>query len=215
MSGRHHTRTTRGGTRLTCILDEIDALALEDTQWKNLIKSARGTSLDPGRNVNAKRALNRRIATVAPGRLRLKLTSMCAHKGVWLVLTEPAKLSTTCNKCGKSNPKNRKTQTEFRCTRCNHIDNADANAAKNHRERGRNTMWKRLHNANQRHNERMTTGGHGCPLRPLRRNPEQAHGRAGTNPTNQRAETGGVKPPTRPVGPARGRDAMLPTDEQE
>ena len=27
------------------------------------------------------------------------------------------------------------------------------------RERGRNTMWKRLHSANQRHNERMTTGG--------------------------------------------------------
>ena len=144
---------------LACILDEIDALALEDTQWENLIKSARGTSLDPGRNVNAKRALNRRIAAVAPGRLRLKLTSMCAHKGVWLVLTEPAKSSTTCNKCGKSDPKNRKTQAEFRCTRCNHTDNADANAAKNHRERGRNTMWKRLHSANQRHNERMTTGG--------------------------------------------------------
>ena len=144
---------------LARILDNIDALALEDTQWENLVKSARGTSLDPGKNVAAKRALNRRIAAIAPGHLRVKLQSMCARRGVWLVLTNPAKSSITCNECKHVDGKSRPKQADFQCTACRHTDHADANAAKNHRDRGQELLWKRLHAANKRHTEKMEKEG--------------------------------------------------------
>ena len=39
--------------------------------------------------------------------------------------------SITCNKCGHYDKENRKTQTEFKCTACQHTNNADLNAAAN------------------------------------------------------------------------------------
>ena len=141
------------------LLDQIDAIGYEDTQWKNLIASAKGTSLCPGTNVAAKRALNRRIAAVAPGRMRLKLASMCAKRGVWLDMTKPAYSSTTCNQCGKTSKKNRPSQTVFKCIECGHEDHADANGAKNHRETGRSSVWKRLHRQNERFDEKAAHGG--------------------------------------------------------
>ena len=149
------------------LLDHIDAIGYEHTQWKNLIASAKGTSLFPGTNVAAKRALNRRIAAVAPGRMRLKLASMCAKRGVWLDMTKPAHSSTTCNQCGKTSKKNRPSQAAFKCIECGHEDHADANGAKNHRETGRSAVWKRLHRQNERFDEKCEKRGDtGVPSAP-------------------------------------------------
>ena len=68
-------------------LDRVCALGLEDAERTNLLACARGTALDPGRNVSAKRALNRRFPAVAPARIRRRLSSVCAQRGVWLVMT--------------------------------------------------------------------------------------------------------------------------------
>ena len=37
-----------------------------------------------------------------------------------------------CPECGHSSPENRKTQARFRCRECQHTENGDANAARNH-----------------------------------------------------------------------------------
>ena len=190
------------------LLDDICGLGLEDTEWKNLMASARGMSLDPGTNVAAKRALNRRIGAVAPGRLRLKLASMCARRGVWLVLTPAAGSSITCHACGKRSAKNRPSQSVFKCIACGRTDHADANAAKNHRDNGRSRAWRRIEQANVRFNQKTVTGG-------ARVSPPPPGGKSGadacTHNNNNSArlcvEQGGAEAPTDPVVTARGRHA--------
>lgn len=44
--------------------------------------------------------------------------------------------SQTCNECGVKDAKSRLSQSEFVCTSCGHISNADVNAAKNIKEKG-------------------------------------------------------------------------------
>jgi putative transposase len=48
-----------------------------------------------------------------------------------VVKVNPAYTSQTCNKCGYISKENRKTQSIFKCVKCNHFDNADLNASFN------------------------------------------------------------------------------------
>ena len=170
--------------------------------------SARGTSLDPGTNVAAKRALNRRIGAVAPERLKLKLASMCAKRGVWLVLTPAAGSGITCHACGKRSAKNGPSQSVFKCIACGHTDHADANGAKNHRDNGRSRAWKRIEQANVCFNQKTVTGG-------ARVSPPPPGGKSGadacTHNNNSsarpRVEEGGAEAPTDPAVTARSRHA--------
>ena len=52
--------------------------------------------------------------------------------------------SQTCNACSYRHPNNRKSQAAFRCGSCGHVDNADANAARNVRDRGVATIRARM-----------------------------------------------------------------------
>ena len=59
-----------------------------------------------------------------------------AHKyQINISFIHPEYTSQTCNRCGSISRKNRKTQEEFRCIECGHIDNADFNSACNIRDR--------------------------------------------------------------------------------
>ena len=51
--------------------------------------------------------------------------------GVQTVKVNPKNTSRTCSKCGDCRKSNRKSQAVFKCRSCNHIVNADLNAARN------------------------------------------------------------------------------------
>ena len=51
--------------------------------------------------------------------------------GVLVYLVDPRNTSRQCSKCGYTDKKNRKSQSEFICLECEHTENADINAAKN------------------------------------------------------------------------------------
>ena len=53
-----------------------------------------------------------------------------------VVAIDPKYTSQTCNVCGAIDSKSRVSQSEFVCTKCGHISNADENAAKNIRSKG-------------------------------------------------------------------------------
>lgn len=53
-----------------------------------------------------------------------------------VIRVNPKYTSQTCFECGMVDSKSRLTQSEFVCTNCGHISNADVNAAKNIKRRG-------------------------------------------------------------------------------
>ena len=101
---------------------------LEDLNTRGMTRSAKGTSEAPGKNVKAKRGLNRSILGSGWGQLELAL-SYKMRDGV--VKVDPAYTSQACSACGAIDKASRVTQSKFVCTSCGHRDNADLNAALN------------------------------------------------------------------------------------
>lgn len=70
-----------------------------------------------------------------------QLGSFIAYKakraGVPLVFVDPRDTSRQCAECGHIDKKNRSDQAAFLCVSCGHTTNADVNAARNIRQRGR------------------------------------------------------------------------------
>jgi len=68
-----------------------------------------------------------------------QLRSFVAYKavrdGIPVVLVEAAYTSQECSVCHHIDRRNRKSQSEFVCLRCGHVDHADCNGAKNVRNR--------------------------------------------------------------------------------
>ncbi len=48
-----------------------------------------------------------------------------------VILIDPKYTSQTCNECGAKDKRSRISQSEYCCTSCGHVSNADVNAAKN------------------------------------------------------------------------------------
>ena len=57
------------------------------------------------------------------------------EKGIEIVYVSPRYTSQRCNKCGNIDKKNRKSQSQFCCKKCNFKLNADLNAARNIRDK--------------------------------------------------------------------------------
>ena len=106
-------------------------VCVEDLNLKGMTKSAKGTIENPGKNVAAKRGLNREVRRLGLGLLVNFLEYKCEKYGSTLVKVDPRFTSQTCNECGCISRKNRKNQAKFRCIECGHTDNADKNAARN------------------------------------------------------------------------------------
>ncbi len=68
--------------------------------------------------------------------LRTFLTYKAQLAGVDVIAVCPRNTSRTCVECGHCAKENRKSQSEFVCVGCNHVANADINAARNIRVRG-------------------------------------------------------------------------------
>ncbi len=113
-----------------------DFIAVEDLDIPNMIRSARGTEEAPGKNVSAKRRLNRSILERGWGATLTQLEYKAERAGIRFVRVDPRHTSQACNRCGSVSPDNRKKQAEFRCVECGHRDHADVNAARNILRRG-------------------------------------------------------------------------------
>jgi putative transposase len=77
----------------------------------------------------------RRLHAWSFDQLRTFLEYKAEAKGCRIVVIDPRYTSQRCNACGHIEPANRRTQSEFKCCRCGHRQNADLNGAKNVRDK--------------------------------------------------------------------------------
>jgi transposase len=112
----------------TDIARKFDVIRVEDLQIRNMIRSARGTREDPGRNVRAKAGLNRGILLSGWGLLVPRLEDKARGR---VERVKPHFTSQRCSACGQVDGKSRESQAAFRCTACGYPCHADVNAAKN------------------------------------------------------------------------------------
>ncbi|MFZ3493881.1 RNA-guided endonuclease InsQ/TnpB family protein [Streptomyces sp. 5.8] len=122
---QHLTTTTIARTYGTIV---VEALAIT-----NMVKSARGTVDQPGRNVAQKSGLNRSISGEAWGRTVTMLTYKTARNGGTLYKVPASGTSQRCSECGLTTPGSRESQAVFVCKNpdCGWSGNADHNAARN------------------------------------------------------------------------------------
>jgi putative transposase len=112
----------------TAIARRFDLIRVEALQIPGMIRSAKGTVADPGRNVRAKAGLNRGILRSGWGLLVHRLADKAPGR---VEKVNPAFTSQRCSACGQVDPKSRESQAVFRCTACGYAANADVNAAIN------------------------------------------------------------------------------------
>ena len=106
-------------------------VCVEDLQVANMSRSASGTVEAPGKQVSAKRGLNRAILDQGWFELRRQLGYKLAWAGGQLVAVAPQHTSQRCSACGHVSGENRRSQSRFCCVACGHTQNADLNAAMN------------------------------------------------------------------------------------
>ena len=125
-------------------LGHNDLIAMEDLQVDQMTGSAQGTVEKPGRNVRQKAGLNRSILQQGWGEILTMLEYKAESAGIPTVRVNAQATSITCAACGHRDTKSRKSQALFRCTNCQHEDNADHNASVNIGDRGLLYFQKRL-----------------------------------------------------------------------
>jgi putative transposase len=106
-------------------------IVVEKLRVKNMTKSARGTTEEPGTNVRQKAGLNRAILRQGWSEFKRQLKYKCEWRGGRYKEVEAAYTSQSCSACHYVSASNRKEQAAFVCERCGHAENADQNAAKN------------------------------------------------------------------------------------
>jgi transposase len=112
----------------TDLARRFDLICVEDLDVRAMTRTASGTLLRPGRNVQQKAALNRGILASGWG----KLVDRLEHKAPGRVQqVAAAYTSQTCNACGQIARESRESQPNFRCVACGHQAHADVNAARN------------------------------------------------------------------------------------
>ncbi|MFD8087799.1 RNA-guided endonuclease InsQ/TnpB family protein [Kitasatospora sp. NPDC059722] len=117
----------------TAIARAYGTVVVEALTITNMVKSAKGTIEEPGKNVARKSGLNRSISGEAWGRTVTMLTYKTAQYGGILVKVPSAGTSRRCSACGHTTPGSRESQAVFACKNpdCGWSGNADHNAARN------------------------------------------------------------------------------------
>jgi putative transposase len=106
-------------------------IVVEALKVQNMMRSAKGTARNPGRNVKAKSGLNYSISDVGWGEIYRQLGYKSAWRGGVLLKVNPRNTSRMCRKCGHTSAENRRTQALFVCVECGHSEHADTHASKN------------------------------------------------------------------------------------
>ncbi len=124
------------------IVARYGVIALEDLNLANMTASAKGTKESPGKGVAQKKGLNRSLQDAALARLAYWICVKAEEAGrrVWKV--NPRDSSKECVACGHAEAANR-CRTRFTCTKCEHEEHADVNAAQVITARGQvaETSW--------------------------------------------------------------------------
>ena len=115
---------------------ENQTVVVEDLKIKNMTKSAKGTVETSGKMVKQKAGLNRVITQQSWGMFFEMLQYKLARNGGELLKVDPRFTSQTCPKCEHVSKENRLSQAEFKCQKCNYINNADIVGALNVLARG-------------------------------------------------------------------------------
>ena len=117
----------------TKIADMYGTVVVEALTITNMVRSAKGTIEEPGKNVAQKSGLNRSISGEAWGRTVTMLTYKRTSRGGALVKVPAPGTSRRCSECGFTTPGSRETQALFVCKNpdCGWTGNADHNAARN------------------------------------------------------------------------------------
>ncbi|HET9970571.1 MAG TPA: transposase [Streptosporangiaceae bacterium] len=112
----------------TDIARRFDLIRVENLRIKNMIRSAKGARVTPGRGVRPKAGLNREILRSGWGLLVRRLEEKAPGQ---VEKVNAAFTSQRCSACGQVDPKSRESQAVFRCTSCGYACHADVNAAIN------------------------------------------------------------------------------------
>jgi putative transposase len=112
----------------TDIAKRFDVIRVEDLRIGNMTRSARGTVVEPGRNVRQKTGLNRGILAQGWGLMVRRLEDKASGR---VEKVCPAYTSQRCSACGHAAVGSRESQALFRCVACGYTLNADVNAARN------------------------------------------------------------------------------------
>jgi putative transposase len=111
------------------IVNDYDGIAVEALVIRNMLRSAKGTVEEPGRNVAAKSGLNRSIADAGWGTLVRLIREKAESAGRVVVSVDPKNTSRCCAQCGHIAADSR-DGVRFACVKCGHRDHADVNAAR-------------------------------------------------------------------------------------
>ncbi|MGI5486342.1 RNA-guided endonuclease InsQ/TnpB family protein [Microtetraspora malaysiensis] len=116
----------------TELADTFSVVVVEDLKITNMVRSAKGTIEQPGRNVRQKAGLNRAIAGEAWGRTVTLLEYKTRDRGGLVVKVPAPSTSQTCHQCGHRDAACR-DGTRFSCANpaCGWTGHADTNAAIN------------------------------------------------------------------------------------
>ena len=107
----------------------VTVVGIEKTNTIHMMSSAAGTKTYPGRNVAAKRGLNRSLSNARYGGIRKDMQRAAAKHGVLCVEVAAAYTSQVCHKCGSRVA--RESQSSYWCATCGIVGHADLLAARN------------------------------------------------------------------------------------
>ena len=120
----------------TTISQNHALVCIEDLQVRNMSKSSKGNSEQPGKMVKQKSGLNRAILDQGWGEFRRQLAYKVVWHGGMLLAVPPHHTSQTCPACDHVSKDNRQTQAKFLCVDCGYENHADVVGAINILERG-------------------------------------------------------------------------------
>ena len=120
----------------TTISQNHALVCIEDLQVRNMSKSSKGNSEQPGKMVKQKSGLNRSILDQGWGEFRRQLAYKVVWHGGMLLAVPPHHTSQTCPACDHVSKDNRQTQAKFLCVDCGYENHADVVGAINILERG-------------------------------------------------------------------------------
>ena len=109
------------------IADTYGTAVIEKLHAKGMTASARGTVMNPGKQVSQKAGLNRSILATGWHGFKQKL----GYKAAGVIEVRAAYTSQKCSACGHVSKNSRRSQSRFQCVACGYRGNADINAALN------------------------------------------------------------------------------------
>jgi putative transposase len=112
------------------LINSCDLIAVEALRVRSMLRSAKGTKEQPGRNVRAKARLNFSISDAGWALFASMLHAKGEETGRRIIEVDAQYTSQTCSQCAQVDAQSRRSQAAFDCTSCGLQLNADVNAAK-------------------------------------------------------------------------------------